>query len=117
MTWIEVAEVSELGPKKTKLIPYKDQQIGLYLISGKPYAILNFCPHFGAPLCLGTVTGAVTSDAPGSQGYDAERNVIRCPWHRWEFDMDTGAALAPIKQRIKTFPAEIRENSVWIMVK
>jgi nitrite reductase (NADH) small subunit len=113
MSWIKVAIVDELGPEKPKLIPYKNQEIGLYLIEGQPYAILNFCPHFGAPLCLGTVT----SDGPGSQGYDSERRVIRCPWHRWEFDMDTGAALAPVKQRIKTFPVEIRENSVWIMVK
>lgn len=117
MPWIKVADVAELAPNKPKLIDHGGKQVGLYLINGQPYAILNYCPHFGAPLCLGSVTGAVSSTGPGEQDYDHGRHVIRCPWHRWEFDMDTGAALTPIKHRIRIFPSEVRDEEVWMEVR
>ena len=47
-------------------------------------------------------------------GYDANAHTLRCPWHRWEFDLQTGHAVIPMPLRLKTFPLRIIEDKVQI---
>ncbi len=110
MAWYQVASCEEITPGKPKIVEVGGKSIGVFFESGRYYAILNHCPHFGAPVCRGKVFGAVTSREPGQQSYDDTRPILRCPWHRWEFDMETGRALAPIKQRLKTYNVAVGES-------
>jgi nitrite reductase (NADH) small subunit len=59
--------------------------------SGSLHGIRNRCPHHGGPLCLGTVRERLAG-APGRYEL-AGRSVLRCPWHGWEFDLETGRCL------------------------
>jgi len=110
MTWHKVAQVEEIQQGKPKIVLVKGKEVGIFYENGRYFAVLNFCPHFGAPVCLGKVFGAVTADEPGKLSYDASRLVLRCPWHRWEFDLETGVALTPIRQRLKTYSVQIDEQ-------
>lgn len=114
MAWHEVAQVGEVAPGKPKILTVAGKELGVFYEGERYFAVLNFCPHYGAPICLGKVTGAVTSSEPGQQDYDHQRLVLRCPWHRWEFDLETGAALAPIRQRIKTYPVRREGETLWV---
>ena len=51
--------------------------IALFRAGGRVCAIDDECPHRGASL---------------SDGYIAGR-CVTCPWHAWEFDLETGAAI------------------------
>src|SRR4028118_1939753 len=116
MAWMLAAKVDEVQAGKPKLVRLKGKDIGLFYADGNYFAVLNQCPHQGAPICLGKVTGMVTSDGPGKMSYNHERQVLRCPWHHWEFDLASGKALAPIKQRLKIYPVMLRDSDILVDV-
>ena len=55
---------------------------GLGRLNREFVGLLNRCPHQGAALCEGPLTGLAQSSDPGE--------IIRCPWHGREFDIRTG---------------------------
>jgi nitrite reductase/ring-hydroxylating ferredoxin subunit len=38
--------------------------------------------------------------------YDYERYVVACPWHGWEYDLETGVCLADPSRRIAVYSAD-----------
>jgi len=51
---------------------------------------LNTCPHQGGSLFNGYQAGLAESDRPADYRYSRQGEIIRCPWHGWEFDIRTG---------------------------
>lgn len=65
------------------------------------------------------MSGRVVADAPtttDAAGLDLVREgeIIRCPWHPWEFDIITGACLVDPKVRVKTYPVAIEDGHVVV---
>lgn len=114
--WTDFAAESEVQSGEPKISKIKGKEIGLFFVGGKYYAVLNHCPHEGAPMCTGKVGGLVTSEGPGKLGYDPGRKILSCPWHHWEFDLETGLAIAAIRQKIKTYPVKTESGRVWVRV-
>jgi 3-phenylpropionate/trans-cinnamate dioxygenase ferredoxin subunit len=85
-----VAAADEIPPGGRKLIEVKGRAIVIFNLSGDYYALNNRCPHKGGSLCHGRLTGLVESSAPGEYRYSRRGEIIRCPWHGWEFDIRTG---------------------------
>lgn len=112
--WTRAVAASEVQPGKPAIVTINGKEIGLFNENGRYYAVLNFCPHYGAPICRGRVTGAVTSCGPQQLDYDHERRVLRCPWHHWEFDLPDGRALAPIKPRLKVYEVREAEGVLYV---
>jgi nitrite reductase/ring-hydroxylating ferredoxin subunit len=51
----------------------------------------------------------------GDYAYSAEREVLRCPLHHWEFDVDTGRSPAyPEKVRVRLYDVTVSDGKVWI---
>ena len=48
-----VATVDEIPPGTHKLVPIGRHGVGVYNVNGTFYAIANYCPHEGGPLCSG----------------------------------------------------------------
>jgi nitrite reductase/ring-hydroxylating ferredoxin subunit len=69
------------------------------------FAVFNRCPHQQGPLHAGRITGAVLpSGKVGEFTYGLVGGVLRCPWHRYEYDLATGRCLAdPERLRIATY--------------
>jgi 3-phenylpropionate/trans-cinnamate dioxygenase ferredoxin subunit len=90
MTWHVVGPVAELPPGSRKLVRLAGREIGVFNQGGAFYALLNRCPHQGGALCRGTLVGLVEAEAPGEYRYSRAGEVLKCPWHGWEFDLRTG---------------------------
>lgn len=74
-----------------KLFALQDREIGVIrLPSGDLRAINNRCPHKGAPICRGTVGGTWRSNGPGDLSFESRRVALACPWHGFEYDLETG---------------------------
>ena len=107
MTRQVVAKASDIAPGQSRVIAVKGREIGLFNVGGEFFAIRSACPHAGGPLCLGVVTGFVTADTPGRYEYLRRGEIIRCPWHGWEFDIKTGQSWIDPKQlRVKKYPVD-----------
>lgn len=116
--------VEEIPPGGRKLIvPFRGRAgIGVFNINGTFYALRNICPHKSGPLCTGFVYGRIVADAPPSgraldaPDYAVERDgeIIRCPWHLWEFEIATGRCLVDSRARVKTYPVVIEDGQIVV---
>ena len=105
-----ICRVSELPPGARKLIEVGGRSIGVFRLSdGRYFALRNRCPHRGAPLCEGRTMGLVTSDKPYQLTRQREGEILRCPWHGWEFDVTTGRSVfMPEEVRVKSYPVDVQ---------
>src|ERR1035437_361183 len=90
MTRYVVAPVDELPPGTRKFLTIDERPIAVFNIKGEFFGLLNRCPHQGAALCEGPLIGLAQSSDPGEIEYTKLGEIIRCPWHGWEFDIRTG---------------------------
>jgi len=106
-----VARAEEFPPGTRRIVEIEGRSIGVFNVDGKYYALRNSCPHQGGPLCEGRVLGSVTSSRPGEYLYDPERKLVACPWHNWEFDMETGQSwFDPARTRVKPYDVVIESG-------
>jgi 3-phenylpropionate/trans-cinnamate dioxygenase ferredoxin subunit len=103
-----VAAVSDLPPGSRRLVTAKGRPIVVFNLGGEFFALVNKCPHQGAGLCEGELTSLVTSDRPGEFHVSRAGEIIRCPWHGWEFDIRTGQSWCdPSRIKIRPYPVEV----------
>jgi nitrite reductase/ring-hydroxylating ferredoxin subunit/regulator of RNase E activity RraA len=85
-----VAPAHEISPGGRKLVAVGGRKIVIFNLGGEFFAVSDRCPHQGGPLSQGVLTGFVSSREPGEYCYSRRGEVIRCPWHSWEYDIRTG---------------------------
>src|SRR3954470_14719552 len=105
---VVVGPVDELPPgARMIVVPFRGRAgIGVFNINGSFHALRNLCPHKSGPLCTGRVNAWVQASAPptvpgATLELVREGEIIRCPWHMWEFEIATGRCLVDPKVRVK----------------
>jgi 3-phenylpropionate/trans-cinnamate dioxygenase ferredoxin subunit len=103
-----VATVGELPPGSRKLVTVKGRPIAIFNLNGEMFGPLNRCPHQGGSLCHGALTGLVESSRPGEYVFSRDGEILKCPWHGWEFDVRTGQSYcSPDTIRTKTYDVAV----------
>lgn len=105
-----IARTEEFEPGTYRIIQIEGRSIGVYNVKGEYYAINNYCPHQGAELCKGHVCGTTLESRVYEFIYGRDQEIVRCPWHGWEFDIKTGKSLFSDKVRAKSYPVVVEEN-------
>ena len=107
-----VATVDELTPGTRTIIEVKGRTIGVFNVDGEFFALRNRCPHQGGPLCAGKLSGLMLADRPGEYRYSRKDEILRCPWHGWEFDIRTGQSwVEPAKLRVRSYGVSVEAGS------
>jgi thiamine pyrophosphate-dependent acetolactate synthase large subunit-like protein/nitrite reductase/ring-hydroxylating ferredoxin subunit len=104
LEWFRVAEVDELPRGRVMTVTAGTHSMALTNIDGAFTAMDNRCPHQGGPLGEGSIE-------IGNDG----QCWLRCPWHGWDFDPQTGLAPGGHEdsgQRI--FPTTVREDGIYV---
>ena len=115
MSTVDVCGLDELPPGTCRIVAAGGRRFGVFNIHGTYYALLDRCPHGGAPLCQGRVGGLTTGDAPGTELTRVrDGEILRCPWHGWEFDIATGETVTKPVVRVKTFNARVEDGRVVV---
>jgi nitrite reductase/ring-hydroxylating ferredoxin subunit len=110
-----VARADEIPPGERKIVEVAGRSIGIFNVGGEFFAIRNQCPHAGGPLCEGVLSGFVQSKEPGEYTYVRKGEIIRCPWHQWEFDVRTGQSwFDPVKTRVRSYEARVEPGSALV---
>ena len=107
-----VGKSSDFEPGAIALVEVNGRQIGIVrLRSGELRAVLNHCPHKGAPICKGFIGGVWQSSGPGDLSFDADQDVLVCPWHGFEYFAATGEPTVPSPEhhrlRLRTYAVEV----------
>lgn len=110
-----VATVQEVREKGSLLVEVKGVEIGIFYLNGSYYAWRNLCPHAAAPVCRGTVSGTRLQSEVYEYEYGKEQQVLRCPWHGWEFDLLTGCHLASEHVKLRGYKVEALEDQLYIL--
>ncbi|WP_010277517.1 Rieske (2Fe-2S) protein [Paenibacillus senegalensis] len=111
-----VLDTKELPEGTHTIVTVNGREIGLYHLNGSYYALNNYCPHYGAPLCAGHVGGTNLPSDVYQYEYGKQGQIVRCPWHGWEFDIKTGVSLFDDKIRTRTYPVEVRDGKIGIVL-
>ncbi len=97
--WLPVASAADLPVGSTKVVYYRGEQVALFNVDGKLYAIANRCSHANGPLADGVVTGA----------------TVTCPYHDSQFDLETGEPLRlPANRRLPVYGIKIEDGEIFL---
>jgi nitrite reductase (NADH) small subunit len=79
------------------------------------FAVRNTCPHHGASLARGYLFGTNLPSGVGEYRYGRHQEIVRCPWHGWEFDLHDGRSLHdPQGKRVKAYVVVLDGDHVSI---
>ena len=79
--------------------------------TGEVFALDARCPHQGALLCLGKLTGIQM----GTNILVRRGEIIQCPVHRWDFDVRTGYSMRVWPQhRTQTYPVRVDDGKIYV---
>ena len=114
-TRADVGSVAELERENVLLVRLGGREIGVLRDpDGRLYAVRNRCPHHGAPLCRGRIRER-EAGSPGT--YEPSgRRVLRCPWHGWEFDLESGRCLDDERLRAAVYAVDVVDGRVVVDV-
>lgn len=107
-----VGDASEIPSGSFRVVVVEGREFGIFNVRGRFRAVRNVCPHHGAPLCRGTVDGTYLPSAPGEFVWGREGEILRCPWHAWEFDLLTGCALFDERIRVASYEVQVQGETL-----
>lgn len=73
-------------------------EIALFNRDGAFFALENTCPHQGGPLGEGTI----------------EDGCVTCPWHGWQFDVQTGACQNMPGEDARSVPIVVLNGEIFL---
>ncbi len=110
-----VAPASEIAPGGRKLVEVAGRAIVLFNIEGEFFALSNRCPHRNGELIDGKITGFVSSPEPGVYEYTHRGEVLRCPWHGWEFHVRTGKSWCdPARMNARAWNVKVEKGAMLV---
>lgn len=116
MARVAVCAESDLERDGKVLVELNGTTVLVLKVGDQLYALRDRCPHNGGPLHLGRVGGTLVPSKPSEYVYGLEGQVIRCPWHKWEYDLVGGCSLTDRRIRLKMYDVEVRDGEVLLEV-
>lgn len=113
-TFYKVAHVQEFALNKPRSVEIEGRTITLVRTEAGIFSFGSSCPHQGAPLCSGSIQGTMLPSDPDEYVYGHDGQVIRCPWHAYEFSLRTGESIAgAVKGRLPVYRVDVRDDVVY----
>ncbi len=115
-----VAKISDLSDGERRIVQCGNAEIGVFHQDGAYYAYSNICLHQGGPACEGLVIAKVEErimpdgTSRGLIFSDTHRHFV-CPWHGYEYDIQTGACAADPRLALKKYEVVQRDDALYVV--
>lgn len=116
MNRYRVAQAADVQAKGRILVQVEGVEIGIFYVDGQYYAWRNVCPHAAAPVCEGVICGTRLPSLVYEYEYGKHREIARCPWHGWEFDLKNGQHLAGAA-KLRGYPLELENGELYVRLR
>ncbi|WP_283179148.1 Rieske (2Fe-2S) protein [Gemmobacter sp. 24YEA27] len=92
-------------------IEINGRPVVIFNVEGRFYALSDRCPHQGGPLSGGDQIGELRAERVGEHQYCRRNMTVRCPWHHWEFDIETGRSrIDPARLKVRSFETAVESG-------
>ncbi|MFI9386990.1 Rieske (2Fe-2S) protein [Kutzneria sp. NPDC052558] len=118
---IHAGAVDDFEDGERRLVDHADRTIGVFRVGEQFRAYANLCLHQGGPVCEGRYfprLRAIFTDDGRTAGerHDRSEPHLVCPWHGWEYDLRTGEFCGDRRLRLASYPIQIEEGQVYVVV-
>jgi chlorite dismutase/nitrite reductase/ring-hydroxylating ferredoxin subunit len=104
--WTEVCATTDFAAGERKVVYLNGQQIALFNVDNKLYALSNRCSHARGPLSEGKVE---TSEG---------NCTVTCPWHYAKYDLASGAVVDGVANAaVPSYQTEVRDGMIYVGTK
>ena len=111
-----VARVADVPPQGALRVEVKGRPIALFNLGGEFFALHDRCPHEGASLCAGRRVGLAVSARPGEYRLERQGEMVRCPWHGWDFDIRTGQGWCdPENTKVRRYAVSVEAGESLVL--
>jgi nitrite reductase (NADH) small subunit len=93
-----LGKIEDIPEGKGRAFKAGTRTVAVFRSNGKIYALANRCVHKGASICDG--------------GLSDNGKVVRCPWHNWAFDLETGLHCLDRTERLRTYEVKLEGDQV-----
>lgn len=115
---IEVGPADAFEEGDRQLVQVGDTQVGVLRIDGAFHALENECPHQGGPVCTGRIGGKIIAEQEevGARAIErvSDQPVIACPWHGWEYEVETGEHIGNPRVALETYGVTVEDGTVYV---
>ena len=114
--YVNVGPADDFPVDEFRIVTVGRREIGvLRRADGRIQAVRNRCPHKGAPMCKFKPTGTMIPGPPGTLEWGHDGDILRCPWHGFEFHIETGQRpYTDSRLRLRVYPARIEQGNILI---
>ncbi len=95
---VRVCALADVPPESGREFVIQDRVIAVFRTADGVFAMDGICPHAGGPLAQGMLRGC----------------VVTCPWHGWQFQVDTGCHKINARIHVATFPVIIENEEIFV---
>jgi nitrite reductase (NADH) small subunit len=118
MTSVRIGKLSEIADGGHRIVAIDSFEVGIFRQADGVVAWENRCPHSDGPVCQGKIFNRVEEVLDEGQKHVAlrfgqDRHIV-CPWHGWEFNLDTGRHPGDPHMKLKRVPAEVRDGDIFL---
>jgi nitrite reductase/ring-hydroxylating ferredoxin subunit len=108
-----IGSVEDVRREGCRIVDVDGKPVGVISVGEEFFAVSDRCPHMGASMCAGSLGGTFVAAGAHELVYGMDDRVIRCPWHGWEFDLESGRSLLePKRVGLKTYRVTQEDGDV-----
>lgn len=111
--------VADFEGDARKVVTVADREVVVFRVRGRFYALENRCLHSGGPVGEGLLIGKVEAVLGEDKAYLGERFSddqlhLVCPWHGYEYDIETGQCAGNPNLRLRCYSVVESEGGIFV---
>ena len=96
--YVRVGQFSDFPEGRSKVVKFQGKDVAVFNVKGRLMAIQDSCPHQGASLADGRVTGM----------------QVTCHRHDWVFSLETGLEATRSRLSARVYEVKLSDQGVFL---